>query len=61
MVFVQHHTDGYLKSSHEVALKQFGLYLKKHGHNLGRELIMKPDGKLNVEYYVDDDFYGIWG
>ena len=36
------------KHFHEVALKRVGRYLKKHFHNSGHRLIMKPDGEFDV-------------
>ena len=43
-----------------MTLKRFGWYLKKHDHNLGLDIIMKPGGMFDVEFHDGTNFGDIW-
>jgi hypothetical protein len=45
------------KRSHEIALEHIGRYLKG---TIDQGLVLRPDGTLNIDNYVDADFAGLW-
>ena len=45
------------KKSHEMAIKRIIRYLKA---TKDKGMIISPDGKLNLDLYVDADFAGLW-
>jgi hypothetical protein len=45
------------RRSHEIALEHIGRYLRGTVNN---GLILRPDGTLNIDDYVDADFAGLW-